>query len=89
MIEKDFADLNRAFSARGYIVFAARGEYALIDYRPGDRTQLTHGGKPIPQPFFIICETDRKDWQEHLQAMGITASADEPRGRRYWRAGTD
>lgn len=88
----EIESLSKALAERGYIVFCAFGMDAEIAYKAGDRTFITYDGVTVDQPVYIIRETDRKDFSEHLTACGRTDENCDPpfvTRLRYWRAGTD
>jgi hypothetical protein len=95
--------LQRALTARGYLVLTSDGPLEIgrsfpgIDYCQewqGERAKI-HGelerGVAIDQPFAIIAQTDRADWdQQQAFFHGLDNNVDmRPRGTFFYRMVTD
>ena len=81
--------LTKALNERGYIVFVGWGK--LAEARIGEIVRITMDGVAVDQPFVVIGETDREDWNQHRQCIDTSPCGEQPNRSdfRYWRAITD
>jgi hypothetical protein len=53
-------------SLRGYVVF----RFVRKDrFRAGERIVKFRDGTPLPQPFYLLARTDRRDWSKQRIAI--------------------
>jgi hypothetical protein len=75
---------------RGYVIF----RFVRKDgFRPGETFIKFRDGTPLPQPFYILARTDRRDWTKQCLAIkgkyGAVKDVHELESFVFYRCNTD